>query len=146
MQAHFGDPGLEHKENLFSGSQAAAAGGFTEVALVPNTDPVLDTKNDLHYLRGRSSNLVKIYPLAAVTRGAQGQELTEMIDLHQAGAVAFSDGLQALTHRQVLLKAMQYTQKFNGLLINRPEDTQLTQFGTMHEGVQSTPTGNERNA
>lgn len=141
MQAQFGDPGLEHKEDLFSGSRAAAAGGFTEVALVPNTDPVLDTKNDLHYLLGRSSDLVKIHPLAAVTRGAQGQELTEMIDLHQAGAVAFSDGLNALTHRQVLLKAMQYTQKFNGLLINRPEDMQLTQFGTMHEGIQSTLLG-----
>jgi len=141
MQAHFGDPGLEHKEDLFSGSQAAAAGGFTEVALAPNTEPVLDTKNDLHYLLGRSLDLVKIHPLAAVTRGAAGQELTEMIDLHQAGAVAFSDGLHALTHRQVLLKAMQYTQKFGGLLINRPEDTQLTQFGTMHEGVQSTLLG-----
>ncbi|WKN41196.1 dihydroorotase [Tunicatimonas pelagia] len=141
MQAHFGDPGLEHKEDLYSGSQAAAAGGFTEVALVPNTEPVLDTKNDLHYLLGRSLNLVKIHPLAAVTRSAEGQELTEMIDLHQAGAVAFSDGLNALTHRQVLLKALQYTQKFGGLLINRPEDTQLTQFGTMHEGVQSTLLG-----
>lgn len=141
MQAHFGDPGLEHKEDLHSGSQAAAAGGFTEVALVPNTEPVLDSKNDLHYLRGRSSDLVKIYPLAAVTRNAEGLELTEMIDLHESGAVAFSDGLQALTHRQVLLKALQYTQKFDGLLINRPEDTQLTQFGTMHEGVQSTLLG-----
>ncbi|MGB3585486.1 MAG: dihydroorotase [Tunicatimonas sp.] len=141
MQAHFDDPGLEHKEDLFSGSQAAAAGGFTEVVLLPNTEPVLDTKNDLHYLLGRSLDLVKVHPLAAVTRGAEGQELTEMIDLHQAGAVAFSDGLNALTHRQVLLKAMQYTQKFGGLLINRPEDTQLTQFGTMHEGVQSTLLG-----
>lgn len=141
MQTHFGDPGLEHKEDLYSGSQAAAAGGFTEVALLPNTDPVVDTKNDVHYLLGHSPDLVKIHPLASVTRQAQGTELTEMIDLHQAGAVAFSDGLNALTHRQVLLKAMQYTQKFDGLLINRPEDTQLTQFGVMHEGVQSTLLG-----
>lgn len=141
MQAHFGDPGLEHKEDLHSGSQAAAAGGFTEVVLVPNTDPVVDTKNDLHYLLGRSSELVKIHPMAAVTRNTDGLELTEMIDLYETGAVAFSDGTRALTHRQVLLKALQYTQKFGGLLINRPEDTQLTQYGTMHEGVQSTLLG-----
>lgn len=141
MQANFGDPGLEHKEDSFSGSQAAAAGGFTEVVLLPNTDPVVDTKNDLHYLLGHSEGLVKTHPLAAVTRGVNGHELTEMIDLQQAGAVAFSDGLNALTHRQVLLKALQYVQKFGGLLINRPEDTQLTQFGVMHEGVQSTLLG-----
>ncbi|MEQ9439124.1 MAG: dihydroorotase [Cyclobacteriaceae bacterium] len=141
MQAHFSDPGMEHKEDIQSGSRAAAAGGFTEVALVPNTDPVVDTKNDLHYLNGRSDSLVKIHPMAAATRRAEGMELTEMIDLHEAGAAAFSDGLRALTHSQVLLKALQYVQKFDGLLINRPEDTQLTQFGDMHEGVQSTLLG-----
>ena len=79
--------------------------------------------------------------MAAVTRRVEGLELTEMIDLHEAGAIAFSDGLTALTHSQVLLKALQYVQKFDGLLINRPEDTQLTQLGDMHEGVQSTLLG-----
>lgn len=141
MQAHFCDPGLEHKEDIQSGSRAAVAGGFTEVALVPNTDPVIDTKNDLHYLKSHSDSLVKIHPMAAATRRVEGLELTEMIDLYEAGAIAFSDGLKALTHSQVLLKALQYVQKFDGLLINRPEDTQLTQFGDMHEGVQSTLLG-----
>ena len=140
MQAHFCDPGLEHKEDLHSGAQTAAASGFTEVALLPNTDPTVQTKNEVRYIR-QYEGPVQLHALAAVTRQTQGEELTEMIDLHEAGAVAFTDGLHPLTHRQVLLKALQYVQKFDGLLINRPEDTQLTAYGAMHEGVNSTRLG-----
>ena len=141
LQAHFCDPGLEHREDLRSGAQTAAAAGFTEVALLPNTEPTVQTKNEVRYILGANHGPVQLHPLAAVTRHAQGEELTEMIDLHHAGAVAFTDGLHALEHRQVLLKALQYVQKFDGLLINRPEDTQLTAYGTMHEGVNSTRLG-----
>lgn len=141
MQANFCDPGNEHKEDLSSGSQAAAAGGFTEVMLMPNTQPVIQTKNDILYLQRGTRHLVRLHPVAAVTRDTKGEELTEMIDLHQAGAVAFSDGTQPLWHTQVMLKALQYVQKFDGLLINRPEDIHLNMFGTMHEGVQSTLLG-----
>ena len=141
MQAHFCDPGLEHKEDLYTGAQTAAAAGFTEVALLPNTDPTVQTKNEVRYLRQGSTGPVQLHPMAAVTRHTRGEELTEMIDLHKAGAVAFTDGTQPLTHSQVLLKALQYVQKFDGLLINRPEDTQLTAYGAMHEGVNSTRLG-----
>ena len=141
LQAHFCDPGLEHREDLRSGAQTAAAAGFTEVALLPNTEPTVQTKNEVRYILGANHGPVQLHPLAAVTRHAQGEELTEMIDLHHAGAVAFTDGLHALEHRQVMLKALQYVQKFDGLLINRPEDTQLTAYGTMHEGVNSTRLG-----
>ena len=141
LQAHFCDPGLEHKEDLITGAQTAAASGFTEVALLPNTDPTVQTKNEVRYLRQGSEGPVQLHAMAAVTRHTRGEELTEMIDLHKAGAVAFTDGLHPLTHRQVMLKALQYVQKFDGLLINRPEDTQLTAFGDMHEGVNSTRLG-----
>ena len=141
MQAHFGDPGLEHKEDLSTGSKTAAAAGFTEVALLPNTDPTVQTKNEVRYIRRGGEGPVQLHALAAVTRHTQGEELTEMIDLHEAGAVAFTDGTRPLTHSQVLLKALQYVQKFDGLLINRPEDTQLTAYGAMHEGVNSTRLG-----
>lgn len=141
MQANFCDPGNEHKEDLITGSQAAAAGGFTEVVLMPNTQPVIQTKNDILYLQRGAQHLVRLHPVAAVTRDTKGEELTEMIDLHHAGAVAFSDGNQPLWHTQVMLKALQYVQKFDGLLISRPEDIHLNMFGTMHEGVQSTLLG-----
>ncbi len=156
LQAHFCDPGLEHREDLRTGAQTAAASGFTGVALLPNTEPVVQTKNEVRYILGAgqpgagqpgvghsedNDSPVQLHPLAAATHGAKGEALTEMIDLHHAGAVAFTDGLFALEHRQVLLKALQYVQKFDGLLINRPEDTQLTAYGTMHEGVTSTRLG-----
>jgi len=141
MQAHFGDPGQEQKEDLFTGAAAAAAGGFTGVAVVPNTEPVIQTKNDIHYLKQDNGQPLNIYPLAAITRNARGEELTEMIDLFHAGATAFSDGTQPLWHTQVMLKALQYMQKLDTLLINRPEDQHLTRFGDMNEGLQSTILG-----
>jgi dihydroorotase len=141
MQAHFADPGAEHKEDLQSGARAAAYGGFTEVALLPNTEPVLQTKNELHYLNQPLGLPVKLYPIAAVTRDTRGEEITEMIDLHHAGAIAFSDGLRPLWHTQVMLKALQYVSGIDKLLINRPEEQHLTRFGDMHEGRQSTMLG-----
>ena len=141
MQAHFGDPGQEHKEDIFTGAAAAAAGGFTGVALLSNTQPVVQTKNDIYYLKQDNAQPLELYPMAAVTRDTQGKELTEMIDLAHAGAVAFSDGIHPLWHTQVMLKALQYMQKLDTLLINRPEDQHLTSFGDMHEGLQSTILG-----
>jgi dihydroorotase len=137
-----GDPGLEQKEDLDSLSRAAAAGGFTGLAVLPNTSPCVQTKNEVAYLtRGNDSHLVQIYPLAAVTRYNKGEELTEMIDLHTAGAVGFTDGLKPVWHTDIFLKALQYLQKFNGLLIDHPEDIWLNLFGQMHEGLNSTMLG-----
>ena len=142
MRAHMADPGHEHKEDLQSGLAAAAAGGFTGVLLMPNTQPAVDTKNQVAYLYKQAmGHVTQVFPAAAVTVGAQGQDLSEMIDLHEAGAKAFTDGHQVLHNPDMLLKGLLYLQKFNGLLINRPEEEMLTRFGTMHEGVNSTMLG-----
>ncbi len=141
MRCWMADPGFEHKEDLASGLDAAAAGGFTAVALLPNNAPVTQSKNDINYLRKTSHPIVSVYPYGAVTCETKGEELTEMIDLHAAGAVGFTDGLQPIWHSDILMKCLQYLQKFNGLLINKAEDKYLTQFGTMHEGKQSTMLG-----
>lgn len=142
MRAHFCDPGNESKEDLQSGRAAAVSGGFTDVAIQPNTIPVVSTKNEVSYIKsGNRQNLTQLHVIGAVTRDTQGTELTEMIDLHQAGAVAFSDGIEPLWHTDVFGKALQYLQKFDGLLINRAEDRMLSAYGQMNEGVQSTMLG-----
>lgn len=137
-----GDPGLEHKEDLESAAKAATAGGFTEIAILPNTAPSVQSKNEVSYItRNNDSRLVQIHALASVTKNNKGEELTEMIDLHEAGAVGFTDGLKPIWHTDILLKSLQYLQKFNGLLIDHPEDTWLNLFGQMHEGINSTMLG-----
>lgn len=142
MHAYTGEPGLEYKEDLESLAAAAAAGGFTEVVCLPNTNPVVQTKGAISYIKSKSQYLpVTLLPAGAVTVDAQGKELTEMIDLHQAGAVAFSDGTHPLQGADVTLKALQYMQMFNGLLMNKPEHTRLTENGQMHEGEASTRLG-----
>jgi len=141
MKAVVGDPGFEYKEDLTSAAEAALAGGFTEVAVLPGNNPVTQTKNDVSYIKSRSQDGVTFHPIAAVTLENKGEDLTEMIDLHTAGAVAFSDGLKPIWHSDILLKSLQYLQKFNGLLINRPEDIHLNVFGVMNEGVSSTSLG-----
>lgn len=142
LGAFVGDPGLEHKEDIASLVRAAAAGGFTEVAVLPNTHPAVQTKNEIAYLtQGNANRLVQIHALANVTKNGKGEELTEMIDLHEAGAMAFTDGLKSVWHTDIFLKSLQYLQKFDGLLIDHPEDNWLNLFGQMHEGEVSTSLG-----
>ncbi|NDK56764.1 dihydroorotase [Pontibacter fetidus] len=142
MFAVTGEPGLEHKEDLQSMALAAAAGGFTEVLCLPNVEPVVQTKGAVTYVKNRTVTLpVTLHPTAAVTIDAEGKELTEMIDLKHAGAVAFTDGTHPIQGAEVMVKALQYLQLFDGLLLNRPENTRLTAFGQMHEGIVSTTLG-----
>ncbi|MCA6415132.1 MAG: dihydroorotase [Cytophagales bacterium] len=142
LGAFVGDPGLEHKEDLLSLTKAAAAGGFTEVVLLPNTHPAVQSKNEISYItQANATRLVQLHPMAAVTKNCKGEELTEMIDLHEAGAVAFTDGLKSLAHTDLFLKSLQYIQKFDGLLIDHAEDHWLNLFGQMHEGETSTSLG-----
>ena len=137
-----GDPGHENREDLASLAKAAAAGGFTEVAVLPNTLPTVQTKNEVSYITANNeSRLVQVHALAAVTKNCKGEELTEMIDLHEAGAIAFTDGLKPIWHTDIFLKSLQYLQKFEGLLIDHPEDIWLNLFGQMHEGPNSTMLG-----
>ena len=142
LGAYVGDPGLEHKEDLASLAKAAAAGGFTDVAVLPNTYPTVQTKNEVSYIKqGNDNRLVQIHALASVTKNNKGEELTEMIDLHESGAVGFTDGLKSVWHTDIFLKSLQYLQKFDGLLIDHPEDNWLSMFGQMHEGINSTMLG-----
>jgi len=142
LQANFADPGDEQKEDLNTGRAVAAAGGFTEVALVPNTQPPIQTKNDIEYIkRDNSTSLVQLLPIATISKDLAGEDFTELHDLHDAGAIAFSDGLQPLWNTDLLRKSILYVQKFNGLVIDRPEDQWLGQYGVMNESVNNTLVG-----
>ncbi|WP_187264310.1 dihydroorotase [Pontibacter beigongshangensis] len=142
MFAFAGEPGLEHKEDLESVAAAAAAGGFTELVCLPNVQPVVQTKGAVSFIKSKSAHLpVTLHPAAAITIDTEGKDLTEMIDLHRAGAIAFTDGLKPLQGADVLLKALQYVRMFDGLLLNKPEHTRLTNHGQMHEGEASTRLG-----
>ena len=138
LQANYADPGFEQKEDLETGSRAAASGGFTDVAVLPNTLPVIQKKNDIKYIaKGNKTSLVQLHPIAAITIDTKGEALTDMLDLAEAGAVAFSDGLHPIWNSDVLMKSLQYVKKIKGLIIDKPEDKWLALFGTMHEGVNS---------
>ena len=137
MRIHAKEPGHEYKESLESMEQTALAGGFTEIALLPNTHPVVQTRESVNYLK-RSGERVKFHPMAAVTMNCEGKDFTEMIDLHEAGAVAFTDGEHPIQNPDIFLKSLQYLTQFGGLLINHPEDTNLTHYGQMHDGSIST--------
>lgn len=142
LRVHATEPGYEHRETLASMSQAAQRGGFTEVALLPNTKPTIQTKESVLFLKQSGENqLVSIHPIAAVTLNTEGKDFTEMLDLYYAGAVAFSDGNCPITHPDILLKTLQYLDPVGGLLMNRPEETLLSRYGQMHEGMVSTSLG-----
>jgi dihydroorotase len=137
-----GEPGFEHKEDVDSLSKAAAAGGFTSLAVYPNTNPAIQTKSDItHLTRKNESRLVQIFPIASVTRDNKGTDLTEMLDLNDAGAVAFSDGLKPITNTDIFLKALQYVKKFNGVVIDHAQDAWLDLFGQMNESPVSASLG-----
>ncbi len=138
LQASYTDPGEEQKEDLNTGSEAAMAGGFTDVVLLPNTVPPIQKKNDVKYLtKGNVSSLVQLHPIGAISIDLKGEALTDMLDLSEAGAIAFSDGLTPLWNSDLLLKSLQYIKKIDGLIIDRPEDKWLALFGTMNEGEHS---------
>lgn len=138
LQASYADPGNEHKEDLNSGTDTALVGGFTDVVLLPNTVPPIQKKNDIKYIaKSNSNSLVQLHPLGAISIDLKGEALTDMLDLSEAGAIAFSDGLKPMWNSDLLLKSLQYIKKIDGLVIDRPEDKWLGLFGTMHESENS---------
>ncbi|KAA5547387.1 dihydroorotase [Adhaeribacter rhizoryzae] len=142
MRTWVGEPGLEYKEDFWSAAQAAAKGGFTEIMLMPDLQPVIQSKNAVGYVQQRAVGLpVTLHAAGAVTVDVQGKDLTEMIDLNQAGAIAFTDGEATIQQADVLVKALHYVQYFNGLVMQRPRDKYLSQLGLMHEGIVSTRLG-----
>lgn len=142
MRVSSKDPGYESKEDLNTLSAAAMVGGFTEIVTLPNTKPVVQTKEAITYIKSFSnSQLLTIHPTGAVTKNCEGKDFTEMLDLHQAGAVAFTDGEHTLWNADILLKTLQYLAPIDALLMNRPEEPSMTIFGQMHEGIESTLLG-----
>ena len=140
--SHFGDPGYEYKETLETGAAAAAAGGFTDVFVLPNTKPVVDSKSQVEYIRRGSASLpVNIWPIGAMTRGLEGKDLAEMYDMRASGAVAFSDGTSPVQSAGLLLKGLQYVKAFGGTIIQIPDDKTVGAGGLMHEGIISTRLG-----
>lgn len=137
MRAQFGEPGAEHKERLESGIAAAAAGGVTSVALLPNTHPPIDDPAMLEFVarRGRQLKSVKVFPYAALTKGLEGKQLAELGLLGRAGAVAFSDGEFAVKDAQVMRRALAYAKAIGALIVQHPEEPSLAKGGVMNDGA-----------
>jgi len=140
--SNFADPGFEFKETLETGAAAAAAGGFTDVFLIPNTLPVTDNKSQVEFIQHRNGGLpVTIHAIGAITKNLDGRHLAEMYDMKNSGAIAFSDGLHPVQSSGVLVKALQYVKAFQGVLIQIPDDTSISPNGLIHEGIVSTRLG-----
>jgi len=136
MHVHLREPGEEHKEDIATGSLAAARGGFTSICCMPNTRPPNDNSGITEYIiaEARKRAVVNIYPVAAITRGLAGEELTDMADLSQAGAIAFSDDGQPVANSLVMRRALEYSLLLDKLIIDHCEDKNLSMGGVMHEG------------
>lgn len=140
--SHFPDPGFEFKESLETGARAAAAGGYTDVLLIPNTAPVVHNKSAVEYIVQRSKSLpANLHPIGAVSKNAEGKELAEMYDMHDSGAVAFGDGNCSIQSSGIMLKALQYLKAIDKVLIQMPDDRSISSTGLMNEGIVSTQLG-----
>ncbi len=139
MHAHLREPGQEDKEDIHTASLAAAKGGFTSICAMPNTNPVNDNRGVTEYIisEARKRAVVNIFPVAAITKGLRGEELTDMADLISAGAVAFSDDGKCIQSSQVMRRALEYSNLVETVIIDHCEDLSLSQDGFMHEGFSS---------
>jgi len=142
VQANFRDPGLEYKEDLQSGLNAAAQGGFTGVVLMPDTEPAVSTKSAVEYLLNKArTHAVEVYPTGSLTKDCAGLEMSEMYDMQQAGAIAFTDSKHTVNNAGLMSRAMLYARNINGLTISFPNDNKLSDHGLMNEGSTSTSLG-----
>ncbi len=143
MHVHLRDPGLHHKETIETGTAAAAAGGFTAVACMPNTVPPVDNRAVVRYIieRARNAGIVKVYPIGNVTKGGEGGELTEIGELKEAGVVALSDDGNPVVNSEIMRRAMEYAKMFGLTIIDHCEDPYLKAGGVMNEGYMATLLG-----
>jgi dihydroorotase len=143
MHVHLREPGFEYKETVASGTRAAAAGGFTAVCCMANTFPVNDNRAVTDYIlaRARVEGVVRVYPIAAVTRELKGEQLAELGEQAEAGCVAFSDDGKCVMNAGLYRRAMEYALPFGGPIISHAEDYSLARHGVMHEGLTSTELG-----
>jgi dihydroorotase len=143
MHVHLRDPGLEYKEDIVTGTRAAAAGGFTSVACMPNTKPVNDNKAVTSYIivKAKAEGLVNVFPVGAITQGMKGENLSEMGDLKEAGCVAVSDDGRPVTNPELMRRALEYAKGMGIMLISHSEDLGLSGDGQMNDGFTATELG-----
>ncbi|MBW1786516.1 MAG: dihydroorotase [Deltaproteobacteria bacterium] len=143
MHVHLREPGHEYKETIASGAKAAAGGGFTAVACMPNTDPPNDSRSVTEFILEQAgrAGFARVYPVAAITKAQKGETLTEFGDLRAAGAVAVSDDGYPVTSSEVMRRALEYADFFGLTVISHCEDLDLSAGGVMHEGEMSTRMG-----
>jgi dihydroorotase len=143
MHTHLREPGFEYKETVRTGSQAAAAGGFTSIACMPNTDPVNDNRSVTEFIlrKARECGVVNVYPVAAVSKGSEGAVIAEFADLRDAGAVAFSDDGKSVMNSGLMRRALEYAHTLGTLVISHCEDMDLAAGGAANEGATATRLG-----
>jgi dihydroorotase, multifunctional complex type len=146
LNVNFGEPGLETKEDLISGCAAAIAGGFTGVAVHPNTAPPVHSRSEVALIVNRAKALpVDVYPIGAISKKREGAELAELYDMKLAGAVAFSDGNHPVQQAGLMSRALLYSKGFDGVVLSFAEDASVAGGGKMNEGVTSTYLGMKGN-
>lgn len=142
LNANFGEPGHETKEDLITGTSAAVAGGFTGLALQPSTNPPVHSRSEVSYIVNRSKDfLTQIYPVGCISYNREGKDLAELYDMKLAGAVAFSDGCRPVADSGLMARALLYVKGFDGLIFSYPEDSAIAAKGKMNEGAMSTYLG-----
>lgn len=145
MHVHLREPGFEHKETIETGCTAAAAGGFTAVCCMPNTNPCIDEESVARYVREKGKSvcdgIVEVYPIAAATKGRLGAELSPMAELVGAGAVAFTDDGNPIVSAEIMRRVLEYSSMYGTPIIQHAEDSTLTHGGCMNEGFISTKLG-----
>lgn len=145
MHVHLREPGYEHKETIETGLTAAATGGFTGVCCMPNTNPPIDEAFVVKMIKDKAvkvnSGLVEVFPIAAATKSREGKELSPMMELLEAGAVAFSDDGSPIEDPEVMRRAMEYADMLGKFIIQHPEERSLSKGGVMNEGLVSTSLG-----
>jgi dihydroorotase len=142
LHVHLREPGYEEKETIQTGAQAAARGGFTTICCMPNTKPVLDTQATLEFVARAAQNApARVHPIAAITKGEKGAELSEMAELAEAGAVAFSDDGRPVSNSKLMRSAFEYASMLNRPLVEHCEDEELVGGGVMNEGPIATRLG-----
>jgi dihydroorotase len=143
MHVHLREPGFEHAENIESGSRAAAAGGFTSICCMPNTKPVNDSALVTSYIveRARRDAVVNVFPIGAITKGSEGEEMAAIGGMKAAGAVAISDDGRPVMNSRVMRRAMEFARSYDLPVIDHCEDLNLSAGGDMHEGAKSVRLG-----